>query len=158
MSTKWHRPALANAVGVWLLIYYFSLLPIRYYLKGVAGIFDLLWCCNIAILIAGIGLLAKSATLVCVSAAMCAFPHISWYALVDRCRLIPTNINSRNADAGTWLVAGFFPMGTSSYLAWEVRCCFPSFLLAHLLTQFSAISQRLDLKYSLHCITSGSCL
>jgi len=74
----WQRPGLTTVAGTWLLVYYASLIPIRYYLKGVAGLYDLLWCCNIAMLLAGFGMLRKSAQAIGTAIAMVAFAHLSW--------------------------------------------------------------------------------
>jgi hypothetical protein len=44
---QWYRPNLANAVGVWLVLYYLTLIPVRYGLKGVPGLYGM---CHVILL------------------------------------------------------------------------------------------------------------
>lgn len=100
-SYQWYRPRLATAAGVWLILYYLILIPVRYGLKGKAGLYDLLWGCNFTLLMGATGCFLKNRLVVATSLTMVAFAHMSWCG-----------------DALTWMLTGDFPIGTSSYIAW----------------------------------------
>lgn len=76
--SRWHNPGLALWAGVIFLIYFAILVPIRYSIKGMGGIYDLLWACNVALILAGIGCLRRSPILIGSSIVMVSFAHFSW--------------------------------------------------------------------------------
>jgi hypothetical protein len=82
-TTAWRNPGLAKFAGVWLLCYFVALIPLRYYAQGLSAMIELLWGCNVALLLCGFGCLLHSPILIGSSIALVAFPHLSWYVIIS---------------------------------------------------------------------------
>ncbi len=93
--------ALSRRVGALLVAYFGVLALYRYTVRGVAGLYDLLWLCNQALLVAGVGCLFNWPELVACVCGAVAFSHVSW-----------------NLDVVVWLAGGGMPFGTASYILW----------------------------------------
>ena len=76
----WHRPGLATATGYFLLAYFAFLLVFRSSLRGLAGAYDVIWACNVALVVAGIGMLYKNAAIVASGVGLISMAHFLWYS------------------------------------------------------------------------------
>ena len=101
LITTWTNPSLAYYTAIWLLIYLLLLAAVRYSLRGGWGLLDLLWGCNVAMMIAAYGLFTHNSTLVGTGIAISAFPHLLWCV-----------------DVGSYLLTGVFPIGSAQYVTW----------------------------------------
>lgn len=88
MANTWKHPQLATVAGCLLIGYFFILIPLRYYAQGASALFELLWACNVALLICGVGCLIRSPLLIGSAIALVAFPHLSWYASFERLYIV----------------------------------------------------------------------
>lgn len=77
--TGWQRPQLAKVAGYILIGYFFALIPLRTYAQGISAIPEMLWACNVALLLCGFGCLFHNPLLIGSSIALVSFPHLSWY-------------------------------------------------------------------------------
>lgn len=75
----WQRPGLANFAGIFLICYFLALMPLRYVAQGPSALFEMLWACNVALVICGLGCLLRSPILIGSAISLVAFPHLSWY-------------------------------------------------------------------------------
>lgn len=80
-SRPWHRPLLAVVGGFFLLLYFASVLVYRYSLRGTAGAMDMLWACNVALIVAAYGMLSRQADWISGAVGMIAMAHFLWSAL-----------------------------------------------------------------------------
>jgi hypothetical protein len=79
MSSTWKHPSLAKVAGYILIAYFCCLIPLRYYAQGTSALFELLWACNVALLVCGFGCLLHNPIMIGSAIALVAFPHLSWY-------------------------------------------------------------------------------
>lgn len=94
--------SVASAAGVFFLVYFAAMIAVRYHLRGPIGLADSVWGCNVAILLAGVGMLARSRAVVGTAVCVVAFPHFMWWV-----------------DVAAWLATGSFPLGTAEYISWD---------------------------------------
>jgi hypothetical protein len=92
---------LDRRVGLFLVSYFVMLAVYRYSVRGTAGAYDLLWLCNMALLVAGVACLFNLPELVACTCGAVAFSHVSW-----------------NLDVILWSLDKGMPFGTASYLLW----------------------------------------
>lgn len=97
MVSTWKRPALAKAAGVILIAYFCALIPLRYYAQGTSALFELLWGCNVALLLCGVGCLLHNPILIGSSIALVAFPHLSWCAYFSPKNLLVGTLQGANS-------------------------------------------------------------
>jgi len=98
---SWHRPHLARTAGLFLLSYFVVVLFYRYGLRGIHGAMDMLWACNVALLLASYGMFAQDAGAIAGAVAMISMAHFLWML-----------------DVGLYLTMGKFSIGLASYLIW----------------------------------------
>lgn len=82
-GSTWKRPELARIAGYFLIGYFLALIPLRTYAQGPSAIIEMLWACNVALLICGFGCLFHNPILIGSSVALVAFPHLSWYVILS---------------------------------------------------------------------------
>jgi len=97
------RPrTLSRVVGVLLVIYVVKFCSVHSEVKGGEmshGVYDLLWLCNLSVVLAAGGMLIQSHLLIGTSIACVAFSHLSW-----------------TFDMFYWLVFDTFQIGRAYYL------------------------------------------
>ncbi len=88
-------------MGLFLVLYFLVLAVYRYTIRGTAGVYDLLWLCNMALLVSGLACLFDLPELAACTCGAVAFSHVSW-----------------NLDVLLWSLGKGMPFGTASYILW----------------------------------------
>lgn len=102
---NWHWPWASRLAGL-LLLTYFASLSYRHWEKdGFEGLADMLFNLQIFILLAAVGMLLLSPTLIGTSLVVLSYYHFSWWA-----------------DLAHWLITGAFFFGTAvpvAHMSWD---------------------------------------
>jgi len=83
------------------LAYYLILFFARFLDSGTHIIYDMLWGCNISLLLTIVGLYTGRPILVGAACSIVAIDQMCWYI-----------------DVGVWLATGKFPIGVAKFIAW----------------------------------------
>jgi len=83
------------------LVYYLILFFARFADSGTHIIYDMLWGCNIALMLTVVGLFTGRPILVGAACSIVAIDQMCWYL-----------------DVGVWLATGKFPIGVAKFIAW----------------------------------------
>ena len=67
-----------RAVGLFLVLYFVAVGLFRRQVRGLAGVYDMLWLCNVALLAAGLGCLTEAPWWIACCCGAVAFSHVSW--------------------------------------------------------------------------------
>lgn len=90
-----------HQVGIGLFLYFLTLAVYRYDVRGVAGLYDLMWLCNMTLLFSSLCCLFNWGEGLAIACGAVAFSHVSW-----------------NLDIVFHFLFGFMPFGTASYVLW----------------------------------------
>uniref|UniRef100_A0A6B2LGZ3 Uncharacterized protein n=1 Tax=Arcella intermedia TaxID=1963864 RepID=A0A6B2LGZ3_9EUKA len=85
-----------------MIVYYVFVGVTRYYIRGLAGFFDVFWLCQMSCLLAGVGALLHQPKVITFTFGLISAPHGLWVL-----------------DLFLYFIIGRFPLGMSSYLIWD---------------------------------------
>eukprot|EP01126_Amoeba_proteus_P059643 TRINITY_DN7805_c0_g2_i1.p1 TRINITY_DN7805_c0_g2~~TRINITY_DN7805_c0_g2_i1.p1 ORF type:complete len:240 (-),score=26.08 TRINITY_DN7805_c0_g2_i1:179-898(-) len=113
-SSTWVNARRSRICGQLLLFYFICLTMFRYSVRGCVGLYELLWACNIAIVVGAYGMLTYQKDIVACSISMVSLAHLLWIV-----------------DASCYLLFNFFPVGAAKYLADPSQTVFEVFFTLH---------------------------
>ena len=88
-----------HSLGIFLILYTLVLILGRCVASGVYQIYDLLWGCNVAMLLSGVGAITNRPLLCGAACCIVAVDQLCWYV-----------------DVLSYVFAGIFPVGVAKYL------------------------------------------
>lgn len=97
MKPDWYSPKL----GWFLLTYLLTIMGLRLYEDGSHILYEMMWACNVGMLVAAAGMLTGRPRMVSGSIAMVGLDQLVWYI-----------------DVICYLVLGKFKFGVADYLLW----------------------------------------
>ncbi|KAK5584516.1 hypothetical protein RB653_006128 [Dictyostelium firmibasis] len=90
-----------RASGIFMFIYYLTMMYVRYEHRGIIGFADTLWLCNLSIVFGFISIAVNKPIFLGIACNCTLIVHALWVV-----------------DVVAWLITGSFPLGNAEYISW----------------------------------------
>ncbi|EGC33265.1 hypothetical protein DICPUDRAFT_37008 [Dictyostelium purpureum] len=90
-----------NCVGVFMFVYYLSMMYVRYQHRGIIGFADTLWLCNLAVVCGILSIFFNRPYLMGLAVNSTFIVHLMWVI-----------------DVVVYFTSGSFPLGNAEYISW----------------------------------------
>ncbi|KAM9958232.1 hypothetical protein ACTFIW_001092 [Dictyostelium discoideum] len=90
-----------RASGIFMFLYYLTMMYVRYQHRGVTGFADTLWLCNLSIVFGFISIAVNKPIFLGIACNCTLIVHALWVV-----------------DVVAWLATGSFPLGNAEYISW----------------------------------------
>jgi len=92
---------LVNTIGVFMFVYYLAMMYVRFEHRGIVGIADSLWLCNLAVIFGFVSIFLNNPYIMNIAVDCTLIVHLLWVI-----------------DVVVWLTTGSFPLGNAEYISW----------------------------------------
>ncbi|KAN0028990.1 hypothetical protein ACTFIV_010858 [Dictyostelium citrinum] len=90
-----------SASGIFMFLYYLTMMYVRYQHRGAIGFADTLWLCNLSIVFGFISIAVNKPIFLGIACNCTLIVHALWVV-----------------DVVAWLITGSFPLGNAEYISW----------------------------------------
>ncbi|KAN0009584.1 hypothetical protein ACTFIU_006879 [Dictyostelium citrinum] len=90
-----------RASGIFMFLYYLTMMYVRYQHRGAIGFADTLWLCNLSIVFGFISIAVNKPIFLGIACNCTLIVHALWVV-----------------DVVAWLITGSFPLGNAEYISW----------------------------------------